>query len=83
MDDVPNRVVSTENGCVVLDMWSPIRDEYISDEVGFLFGSEWGTCLCRSHLHIVTTYANNVDQEVWSGRFNFPVSRKCSAANSS
>ena len=33
--DVPHRVVATENGCTALDIWSPIREEYISDDVGF------------------------------------------------
>ena len=33
--DVPHRVVATGDGCVALDIWSPIRDEYISDDVGF------------------------------------------------
>ena len=32
---VPHRVVATAEGCVALDIWSPIREEYISDEVGF------------------------------------------------
>jgi len=33
--DVPHRVVATENGCSALDIWSPIREEYISGDVGF------------------------------------------------
>lgn len=33
--DVEHRVVATENGCVVLDIWSPIREDYIKDDVGF------------------------------------------------
>ena len=33
--DVPHRVVATGDGCVALDIWSPIREEYISDDVGF------------------------------------------------
>ena len=33
--DVPHRVVATENGCVALDIWSPIREEYISEDVAF------------------------------------------------
>ena len=27
--------VIPENGCVALDIWSPIREDYISDDVGF------------------------------------------------
>ena len=33
--DVPHRVVATSAGCVALDIWSPIREEYISDKVRF------------------------------------------------
>ncbi len=33
--DVPHRVVATENGCTALDIWSPIREEYISEDVAF------------------------------------------------
>jgi quercetin dioxygenase-like cupin family protein len=33
--NVPHRVVATDNGCTALDIWSPIREEYISDDVGF------------------------------------------------
>ena len=33
--DVPHRVVATENGCTALDIWSPIREEYISRDVAF------------------------------------------------
>ena len=33
--DVPHRVVATEKGCVALDIWSPIREEYIGRDVGF------------------------------------------------
>jgi len=33
--DVTHRVVATENGCTALDIWSPIREEYISHDIGF------------------------------------------------
>jgi len=33
--DVAHRVVATESGCVALDIWSPIREDYISDDIGF------------------------------------------------
>lgn len=33
--DVEHRVVATENGCVALDIWSPIREDYIKDDVEF------------------------------------------------
>ncbi|HCI85458.1 MAG TPA: cupin domain-containing protein [Dehalococcoidia bacterium] len=33
--DVTHRVVATEGGCVALDIWSPIREEYISDDIVF------------------------------------------------
>jgi quercetin dioxygenase-like cupin family protein len=33
--DVEHRVVATKNGCTALDIWSPIREEYISEDVGF------------------------------------------------
>ena len=36
--DVPHRVVATENGCTALDIWSPIREEYISENIGFFGG---------------------------------------------
>jgi quercetin dioxygenase-like cupin family protein len=32
---VPHQVTATEDGCVALDIWSPIREEYISDDIGF------------------------------------------------
>ena len=32
---VPHQVTGTEDGCVALDIWSPIREEYISDYIGF------------------------------------------------
>ena len=32
---VPHSVTGTEDGCVALDIWSPIREEYISDDIGF------------------------------------------------
>lgn len=34
--DVPHRVVAGEDGCVALDIWSPIREDYISGDVGVL-----------------------------------------------
>ncbi len=33
--NVGHRVEATDEGCVALDIWSPIRDEYISDNIGF------------------------------------------------
>jgi len=33
--DVPHRVVATGNGCIALDIWPPIREEYISEDVAF------------------------------------------------
>ena len=32
---VPHQVTATSEGCVALDIWSPIRDEYISEDIGF------------------------------------------------
>ena len=32
---VPHQVTATSEGCVALDIWSPIREEYISDDIGF------------------------------------------------
>ena len=38
--EVPHRVEATDAGCVALDVWSPIREEYLEDEgIGF-FGGE-------------------------------------------
>ncbi len=33
--DVEHLVEATEDGCQALDIWSPIREEYISDDVKF------------------------------------------------
>ncbi len=33
--DVKHLVEATEAGCQALDIWSPIREEYISDDVQF------------------------------------------------
>ena len=38
--DVPHRVEATDEGCVALDIWSPIREEYISDNVMFFDSKE-------------------------------------------
>jgi quercetin dioxygenase-like cupin family protein len=35
---VSHQVTATDEGCVVLDIWSPIREEYISDDIGFFGG---------------------------------------------
>ncbi len=32
---VPHRVKATDEGCVALDIWSPIREEYIPEEIRF------------------------------------------------
>ena len=37
---VPHQVTATDEGCVALDIWSPIREEYISDEIGFFSNGE-------------------------------------------
>ena len=37
--EMPHRVEATDDGCVALDIWSPIRDEYIAEEgIGFFGG---------------------------------------------
>ena len=33
--EVAHQVTATDEGCVALDIWSPIREEYISDDIGF------------------------------------------------
>ena len=33
--NVPHQVTATVEGCVALDIWSPIRQEYISEDIGF------------------------------------------------
>ena len=33
--DVEHLVEATDDGCQTLDIWSPIREEYISDSVQF------------------------------------------------
>ena len=38
--NVAHQVTATSEGCVALDIWSPIRDEYISDEIGFFNGGD-------------------------------------------
>ena len=37
---VPHQVTATNEGCVALDIWSPIREEYISDDIGFFSASD-------------------------------------------
>lgn len=37
--EVPHRVEATGEGCVALDIWSPIREEYLSEDgIGFFGG---------------------------------------------
>ena len=38
--NVPHQVTATGEGCVALDIWSPIRDEYISGDIGFFDNGE-------------------------------------------
>jgi quercetin dioxygenase-like cupin family protein len=38
--NVNHRVVATDNGCVALDIWSPIREEYIIGETSFFGKSD-------------------------------------------
>ena len=38
--DVPHQVTATDDGCVALDIWSPIREEYISEDIGFFSNGE-------------------------------------------
>ena len=38
--NVPHQVTATGQGCVALDIWSPIREEYISDNIGFFSKSD-------------------------------------------
>lgn len=33
--DIEHHVEATKDGCQALDIWSPIREEYISDDVQF------------------------------------------------
>ncbi len=37
---VPHQVTATSEGCTALDIWSPIREEYISDDIGFFNNTE-------------------------------------------
>ncbi len=32
---VTHQVTATSEGCQALDIWSPIREEYLADEIGF------------------------------------------------
>ena len=39
--EVPHRVEATDEGCVALDIWSPIREEYIAEGgIGFFAAGE-------------------------------------------
>ncbi len=37
---VPHQVTATSDGCTALDVWSPIREEYISDDIAFFSDSD-------------------------------------------